>query len=741
MLSTTSPSANAPSACKIAISAFTAFGLVILFACSLAVVATAEDAGSGTKSDDPAMTSNEGTSNEGTSGGGGLFGNFDKKLKAAKKEKQKQSKARKAMQTANEPAMKDGSAKMSSDQGSGTRMEDGSGTRGDDSAMISSRRPITSYEPLEPTQVDPDLAAQVAESADEIDRLVREKLRAEKIKPNPLTNDLQFVRRVYLDITGTIPTARQTAAFLKKGRSSNKRAELIDELLNSTGYVSHSFNYWADILRLKDMPNNDNYGLPYVEWIKDVLASDMPFDEFVYRMLSAEGRVWENPAAGYMLRDLGMQLSNLDNTVRIFMGTRIGCAQCHDHPFDRWTQKEFYQLAAFVHGTENSANRREIDQAVSATRKELKELADTTENGRLRQRTNQLIRFNQRSLGENLNRQLKLPHDYQYSDGNPGDVIEPAVILGEQPELKPNASRRETFAKWLSSPENPRFTLTIANRLWKRALGVGVIDPVDDLTDESEPTNPELMDFLVAEMKRVNYSQREFLRIIYNSKTYQREASRKDLVADEPYHFPGPTLRRMTAEQVWDSMLTLTLADPNRYQRPRSERMIEVVAINPGQPVSLDEFREKLKQRDYERRNGQEAKLKKENTHKGELLVRASEMPLPLNPAHFLRQFGQSDRELIAGGSTEGHVPQILTMFNGQISHKLLYEGTVIYDEVQAAADLRDKIEIVFLSILSRKPTRTDRNLAMAEIQSNGPAGFGNVIWALLNTREFLFIQ
>lgn len=679
---------------------------------------------------------------------GGLFGDLNKKLK-----QQREAEEREAKQRPNATADQAGSGKRSegsgkrdndpvmTSAGSGTREMSGSGTRGDVGATMTSSKPSKEYSRPLPTEVDPELADQVAIAAAEIDRLVMAKLKAEKTRPNPLTNDMQFVRRVYLDIAGRIPTARETAEFLNKSRRSDKRAELIDELLNSTGYVSHSFNYWADILRLKDTASDNNIGRPYVEWIKDVLASDMPYDDFVYKMLTAEGRVWENPATGYTLRDLGMPLSNLDNTVRIFLGTRVGCAQCHDHPFDRWTQKEFYQLAAFIHPTVTGANQRPINQAVKKVREELRELPESDERGRIQTRVNQLISFNQRSLGENRNRQLRLPHDYQYDDAKPGDLVEPAVLFGQQPELSPNASRRQTFAKWLTSPDNPRFTLTIANRLWKRTFGVGVIDPVDDLMDDSEPTNQELMDFLVAEMKRVDYSQREFLRILYNTKTYQREASRRDVVADEPYHFPGPILRRMTAEQVWDSLLTLTLADPEEYQRPRSDRLIEVVAIDPGDQLDLQAMREKLKSRDDEYRNGAEAKLKKQNTHKGVLLVRASEMPLPLGPGHFLRQFGQSDRELISGGSTEGHVPQILTMFNGPISHKLLYEGTVIYDEVMAAPDLRDKIDVIFLSILSRKPSRTDRKLAEAEIQSNGPAGFGNVIWALLNTREFLFIQ
>ncbi|TWU27259.1 DUF1549 domain-containing protein [Bythopirellula polymerisocia] len=633
------------------------------------------------------------------------------------------------------PMMEMGSAEMQDTDGMGGAASPEIGANSTSSQSSANRR-------LSPTQVDPDLAREVAASAAEIDRMVLEKLKAEKVRPNPKSNDMQFVRRIYLDITGTIPTAQQASAFLNKPRSGNKRAELIDELLNSTGYVSHSFNYWADILRLKDQPNGRVFSQPYNEWIKDTLANDMPYDAFVHQLLAAEGRTWENPAVGYVLRDAGMPLSNLDNTIRIFLGTRIGCAQCHDHPFDKWTQLEFYHLAAFVNAVDTNAARRQVNPVVMNAVAEIQEIAKKDEKKRnLPGRINGVIGFNRTAVAENRNRPLRLPHDYQYDDAKPGDIIEPKVLFGQQPQLTKKGSKRSAFAEWLTSPDNPRFTLTIVNRLWKRALGVGLIEPVDDLTDETEATNQPLLDHLIAEMKRLNYSQRELLRIIYNTETYQRQATTRDLAAEESYYFPGPILRRMTAEQIWDSLLTLTMDDPNAYQRPRSDALIAAVKIESDQPVSSEFLLNKATQLDKVRREGPEQKLNKKFTHQGSLMARASELPLPLPPSHFLRQFGQSDRELIQGGSTEGHVPQILTMFNGPISHKLLNEGTVIYDEVVASPVLRDQIDVIFLSIVGRKPTRTDYKTALTEIQMNGPAGYGNVIWALLNTREFLFIQ
>ncbi len=594
---------------------------------------------------------------------------------------------------------------------------------------------------LHPTKVNPNLAEQVVASAAEIDRLVLVKLSAKKIRPNELTNDMQFLRRVYLDITGTIPTARQASAFLNKPRTKTKRAELIDELLNSRGHVSHSFNYWADILRLKDQPRGNIYSQPFNEWIKDSLAADMPYNQFVNQLLIAEGRTWENPAVGYVLRDAGMPLANLDNTVRIFLGTRIGCAQCHDHPFDRWTRHDFYQLAAFVHAVDTNAGQSQVNPAVRQARQEIGELGQEEDKRALPGRVDGVLNANRTAVRELRNQPLRLPHDYQYDDGKAGEIVQPKVIFGDQPEIAAGGSQRAAFADWLTSPENPRFTLTIANRLWRRALGVGLIEPVDELTDESEASNPELMDYLVTELKRVNYSQREFLRIIYNTKTYQQQATRHDLAPEEPYYFPGPILRRMTAEQIWDSLLTLTLVDPDAYQRPRSDALIRAVTLDTSHPASVEDLLRKADDLDEVRRKGPEAQLNRQFTHEGLLLARASELPQPLPPDHFLRQFGQSDREIIEGGSTEGHVPQILTIFNGSISHKLLHKGTVIYDEVINAADLRDQIDVIFLSILGRKPSRSDYKLAASEIQRDGAAGYGNVIWSLLNTREFLFIQ
>jgi len=599
------------------------------------------------------------------------------------------------------------------------------------------------YERLPAVKLDKDLSKTALESAAKIDEMIDKGLKDSGVRPEKVTDDYEFVRRAYLDISGTIPTGRQALEFVKSRKSrGEKRTALVEQLLNSRGYVSHSFNLWAEILRLVDQGQRTAFLRPYSDWVKDSIASDMPYDHFVSQLLSATGRIWENPPVGYTLRDRDMKLANLDNSMRIFLGTRVGCAQCHDHPFDTWTQKQFYELAAFIHGTNTSDMTGPVNQAIAQARQEMDQLPKTIETAERMREWDRIIDASAISVGEVRDARLRLPKDYKYDNAKPRQVVDPQVVFGAPPSIEPGVSLRSTFSNWVTASDNPRFTQTIANRLWKRVFGVGLIEPVDNLNDATEASNQELLDFLVLEMKRVNYKQREFLRILYNTKAYQRKAFLGDLDLNEPYFFQGPALRRMTAQQLWDSMLTLTLAEPDLYERPRGDIKLKMGALDPDKQYSLSDLSEKYKAvKEYEGRDGEEAKLNKVHSHEGYLLVRASEMPQPQKPDHFIRQFGQGDRTLISGDTVEGHVPQILTMFNGPISHKLLYEGTVIYDEVASASTINDKIEVIFLSILNRPPTRLDKRLALSEIEAQGAAGVGNLIWSLLNTREFMFIQ
>ncbi len=579
--------------------------------------------------------------------------------------------------------------------------------------------------------VSPSNREAAIRSAAVLDRLVTDRLAKLGQSPNPITTDTQFVRRIYLDISGTIPTAEQVVDFLHDD-DPQKRRQLIDHLLSSESYVSHSYNYWADILRVQDVVARGLVTREYQDWIKLALAEDRGYDQMVFQLLTAEGHIWDDPATGYMLRDEGMQLDNLDNTVRVFLGTRIGCAQCHDHPFDVWTQKEFYELAAFIYGADTSADRRQVRQAVGRARRQLLQRASGPKPGQL----NRLIKINGMAVRDDPRRQLALPDDYQYGDASGGDPVQPQVIFGTQPEWTDAAERREAFATWLTSRDNPRFTLTIANRLWARAMGRGIIEPVDDIQDDTAPSNPPLLDHLVAEMKRVEYRQKEFLRIIYYSDTYQRASTTEDVPPAQPYDFPGPVLRRMTAEQLWDSLLTLTVPAPDRFQRPPIPSL-GVLELNVSDRWTADDLVRKLEQ--IQAATMQFRKALRQS--RAATVGRASEQRSPARANHLLRQFGQGDRESISGGNTDGHVPQALAMFNGNEANRVLRRGTTIYQATMRQRSLDDQLDVIFFSILGRPPTADDRIRAATVMEGRKADGMSDVVWALLNTTEFLFIQ
>lgn len=590
--------------------------------------------------------------------------------------------------------------------------------------------------------VAPERLKEAQQSAQEIDRLVAANYTKYNLKPNPITTDEQFVRRIYLDIVGTIPTYQQTTTFLKD-KDPHKRTKLIDELLSSDGYASHWFNYWADVLRYTDVLSTDLRGEPYRQWIKQSLAENKPWDVMVREMLTAEGLVWENPATGYFQRDANMPLDNMNNTVRIFLGTRIGCAQCHDHPFDRWTQKEFYQMAAFTFGTQTNTGGTDTrfwkQNPSDRLAMEYEEIEQEEEDRRANSYVfDRFVAINMKIVNDVPDRKITLPANYQYTNAKPGEVVEPKALFGSSADIKPGETPRQAFARWATSKENPRFALTIANRLWKQSFGIGQIEPVDDMMDSTEAENPALMTFLESEMKRLDFDMKQFQRMIFNSQTYQQQVSTEEILPGQPYHFTGPILRRMTAEQVWDSFLTLAVVKPDDYRElPADERYkFQGVNLEKVSAAEIMDSSNKVNQVD-----GNTWKRQEKYMYQGQLLARASELPSPVPPNHFLRMFGQSDRELISASSTNGSVPQVLLMFNGPITHMLLEKDTTIYKNVMSHKDPAGGVRVIFLTVLNREPDAEEAALGKQEVKANGPVGFGNVIWSLANTREFLFIQ
>ncbi|WP_395718884.1 DUF1549 domain-containing protein [Prosthecobacter sp.] len=428
-------------------------------------------------------------------------------------------------------------------------------------------------------------AAPLPESR-KIDELLAQGWEKAGVKPNPPASDEVLVRRLYLDIAGRIPTLEEVQAYVKSS-DPGKRAKLIDTLLASDGHTSHMFNYWADILRLSDNVKGRLTAEAYEEWLKKQIKNNTPYDQLVRNLLTTDGGVWDSGSIGFWQRDEN-KLDHLAYTVQVFLGTSIVCAQCHNHPFDKWTQMDYYHMAAFTSGMDTKSRgfeakpekaKQQFDKKLLATmdpkqrreyikkmQAEQKSAAKTEEAAVSREDMKQVkqamqdvmkpLRYTSANWEEG--KLPTLPHDYQYKDGKPGEKVTAKVMFGHEAELKPGQTTIQAFADWMTDSQNPRFTTVIANRMWKKAFGIGLIEPVDEMTDSTVASNPALMDYLTQLMVEKQYSLKSFLRVLYNTDTYQRAATTQEVPLGETYHFTGPILRRMSAEQIWDSLVTLS---------------------------------------------------------------------------------------------------------------------------------------------------------------------------------------
>ena len=608
-------------------------------------------------------------------------------------------------------------------------------------------------------------------------------------------NDHLFVRRVYTDLAGRIPTRDEVQRFVNS-KTPDKRNHLIEKLLNSEDFVSHSYNWIADLLRIQSqIPGTKLRTDAFSFWLKQQLKSNRPFDRMVHEMVTAEGRIWDNPAAGYHLRDNGMKLDHVSYMTKSFLGTDISCAQCHDAPFHDWTQFEYYELTSFLAKMDTRENlqkrptkpRKSKGKTIPAkhdpkslyiNRNQAREylakkhkIDTSNEKGQqqLRRLTNrfnrayrEIVAANELVVHLDPKGVLKLPETYEYDDAKPGQVIRPRAIFGSEP--RSNATDERTrFANWLISRHNPRFSINLGNRLWQRYLGRGAAEPLHDMPEPENWDNPELVRTLQGTVLALNYDLRAITKAIVSSKAYSALASRSSAKLSDPYFFPGLVLRRMNAEQIWDSLLTLMVEDPFAYRRTSGKAYNDIINMMDTGVVPIPEFVRIIERYNAYRpdnelidRNGKPVNAKTNNkSKKGEeemmmmrdarrnrmILARASELPQPAPQGHFLRDFGQSNRNFIVDAATlEGSVPQVMELMNGAATQILANRNSLIFQKMKAEKDPLKRADIVFLSILSRKMTPKEQAMIVKELK-RGDAALTDLIWALLNTPEFLFIK
>jgi hypothetical protein len=383
-----------------------------------------------------------------------------------------------------------------------------------------------------------------------IDQHVNAKLRKMKILPSELTSDGEFMRRVYLDLTGLPPRAEKVRAFLAdKTPSREKREKLIDELLGSNDYVEFWANKWADLLQC----NSENLGQKsvwlYRNWIRQQVADNAPYDKFVRTLLTAKGSSYENPAVNYLrvLREPGKMTEDVTQT---FLGVRFNCNKCHDHPFEKWTQNQYYEMGAYF-------------AQVGFKRGQVGKEVIFAEAGGSFQITSEEIVYHKYDGGEVKHLKTDAP-------------VAPKVPVGDAKAVATGADRRLPMADWLVAPENPFFAKSMANRIWSYFLGRGIIDPVDDIRASNPPSNPELLDALTAQFVKDGFDLRKLMKAICQSRTYQLSIVKNKWNEDDTINFSHAHPRRLSAEQMVDALALATGTKPKLAGVPSGMRAAQI---------------------------------------------------------------------------------------------------------------------------------------------------------------------
>jgi hypothetical protein len=352
-----------------------------------------------------------------------------------------------------------------------------------------------------------------------IDQHIVQKLNALKIKPSGLADDARFLRRVFLDLIGIQPKPDELQAFLAD-TAPDKRVKLVDVLLQRPEFVDRWSLKWGDLLQNSRANLNDPAVYSFREWIRTAVATNMPLDEFVRTILISRGGVQDDPASAYFAISKDAD-DTLQRATQVFCGIRMLCAKCHPHPFENWTQVDYYGLHSFF---------------------------------------NQLgVKPDPRLVGIPNAKSVVLNLSAGYSR-NPrsGQLQPPRFLGGSEPEVAPNTDRRVVYAKWLTSPENPFFARSMTNRVWSYFFNRGIIDPVDDLRTTNPPINAALLDALTKDFVAHKFDVRHLMRTIVTSAAYQRDSSPNETNAHDDANFSRFIPRRLPAESLLDSLVQTT---------------------------------------------------------------------------------------------------------------------------------------------------------------------------------------
>ena len=481
-----------------------------------------------------------------------------------------------------------------------------------------------------------------------VDNHVFNNLKELGLPPSGMSSDSVFLRRVTLDIAGRLPTLEETEAFLQDD-GADKRSKLIDRLLDSTDYANYFAQKWTSILRNKVVNNEPRGGnFLFHDWVRQKLADNVPYNQWVSELISASGDVRNNPAVNWHLKFQKME-ERAEDTAQIFLGQRIQCAKCHHHPYEKWSQEDYWRFAAFYSNVSQKTGRRIYTKPGIARARNTKD--------------NQMVN---------------------------------AAGLGGEELGQFRGDARIRLAEWLTSEQNPYFAKMLVNRYWKHFFGVGIVEPEDDMRGTNPPTNPELLQALEAQFVDSGYDMKQLIRTICNSSTYQLSAIPNEFNKGDRQSFSKFNPRRLPAEVMLDSIDSF-LGSDSRFR---------------GLPV-------------------------------GTKATRIPDHGMANNS--FLDTFGRPAGSSACECERSGEITmaQCLQLLNSDEMHQKLNSSFISELAKDPALEQQGRIRKLYMMAFSREPKPHEyeafKNYLESAEKGAEVQAYQDIMWAIINTKEFLF--
>ncbi len=510
-------------------------------------------------------------------------------------------------------------------------------------------------------------AAFAFEPKTEIDKFTSAKWKELGLAPSPDATDGQFCRRIYLDLTGTLPSAEVLAKFENDGDPA-KRDKLVDSLLETPEYAYYFANKWSDVLRVKrrGQPTRAAGTFSFHTWIRDSISADKPYDAFVREILTAIGDELNSPPTVWY-KEVGTPEQFVDDVSQVFLGQRLACANCHHHPYEKWTQDDYWGLAAFY----GRVGRKQ-----------------TPVPGRDNNQQNQKLTVYTRAGGNVTNKRTQ-------------KAAEPKTLDAPAKNVPADDDPRAQFADWLTKPDNPYFAKAVANRYWAHFFGRGIVDPLDDMRVTNPPSNPALLDVLAKTLVDNQYSLKSLIKAICKSRTYQLSAVPTEQNKSDRQNFARYYPKRLSAEVVFDAVCQVT-DSPSQF---------------PGLPTDRH------------------------------APARAIMLPDESFQSYFLDVFGRPQRISACECErvNEASLAMTLHLLNSQeIQDKLARVGGRAEKMAKDTRPDEVKITELFLSTVGKPPTSDQMKLAEENLSKHAKekkVAYENILWALVNSKAFLFNQ